>query len=91
MIPNGQKLYRTAIKYTNIFHSKALQNTYTQIGIFGLKINHLATLVQPKARDPESDDVRGPDFEAEKWVSAFFLRFFYSSFSLVYRKPERVK
>jgi hypothetical protein len=31
------------IKYNNIFRSKALQN-FTQIGIFGLKINHLATL-----------------------------------------------
>jgi hypothetical protein len=27
--------------YTNIFHSNALQNRYTQIG---MKINHLATL-----------------------------------------------
>jgi hypothetical protein len=32
------------IKHTNIFHCKALQN-YTQIGIFCLKINHLATPV----------------------------------------------
>jgi hypothetical protein len=32
-----------AIKYINIFQSKAIQKC-TQIGIFGLKINHLATL-----------------------------------------------
>jgi hypothetical protein len=32
-----------AVKYINIFQSKALQK-FTQIGIFGLKINHLATL-----------------------------------------------
>jgi hypothetical protein len=44
IISNGHKLYQTNVKYTNIFHSKALQNTYTQIWIFGLKINHLATL-----------------------------------------------
>jgi hypothetical protein len=31
------------IKYTNIFHSKALQNV-PKVEIFGLKINHLATL-----------------------------------------------
>jgi hypothetical protein len=31
-----------ARKYTNIFHYKTLENF--QIGIFGLKINHLATL-----------------------------------------------
>jgi hypothetical protein len=31
------------IKYNNVFHAKALQ-IFTQIGIFGLKINHLATL-----------------------------------------------
>jgi hypothetical protein len=43
--PNGHKLYQTALKCTNIFLSKALQSTYTQIGNFGLKINHLATLV----------------------------------------------
>jgi hypothetical protein len=32
------------IKYTNIYHSKAFQN-FTKIGIFGLKTNHLATLL----------------------------------------------
>jgi hypothetical protein len=43
IIPNGHKLYQTAVKYTNIFHSKALQNT-PKTGFFGLKINHLATM-----------------------------------------------
>jgi hypothetical protein len=32
------------IEYASIFYSKALQK-FTQIGIFGLKTNHLATLV----------------------------------------------
>jgi hypothetical protein len=32
------------IKYTNIYHSKALPNL-PKFGIFGLKANHLATLV----------------------------------------------
>jgi hypothetical protein len=32
------------IKHTNIFHSKELPN-FTQGGIFGLKLHHLATLV----------------------------------------------
>jgi hypothetical protein len=40
---NGHKLYQMAVKYTIIFHSEALQDT--RIGIFGLKINHLGTLV----------------------------------------------
>jgi hypothetical protein len=31
------------IKYSNIYHSKALQNL-PKFGIFGLKTNHLATL-----------------------------------------------
>jgi hypothetical protein len=34
-----------AIKYVNIFQSKALHNFF-QIVIFGLKTNHLATLMQ---------------------------------------------
>jgi hypothetical protein len=36
-------MYPVVIKYNNIYNSKALQN-FTQSGIFGLKINHLATL-----------------------------------------------
>jgi hypothetical protein len=35
---------RIAIKCSNIFHCKTLPK-FTQIGIFGLKICHLATLV----------------------------------------------
>jgi hypothetical protein len=42
-IPNGHKIFLMVIRYTNIFHSKAFQNL-PKIGIFGLKINHLATL-----------------------------------------------
>jgi hypothetical protein len=41
IIPNGHKLYQTAVKYTNIFQGPP---KYTPIRIFGLKINHLATL-----------------------------------------------
>jgi hypothetical protein len=33
-----------AIKCINFFQSEALKNSY-QIGIFGLKTNHLATLI----------------------------------------------
>jgi hypothetical protein len=40
---NGQKVFQMAVKYTYIFHYKALQNIPE---IFGLKINHLATLVR---------------------------------------------
>jgi hypothetical protein len=42
------------IKYSNIFHSKALQK-FTQIWIFGLKKYHLATLV-PTVRSQLTDD-----------------------------------
>jgi hypothetical protein len=31
---NGRKIFQTVVKYTNIFLFKALQNRYTQIGIF---------------------------------------------------------
>jgi hypothetical protein len=37
-----------ALKYISIFQSEAL-NFFAQIGIFGLKTNHLATLVQFRA------------------------------------------
>jgi hypothetical protein len=36
------------IQYTNIYHSKVLQNL-PKFGIFGLKTNHLATLHKPCA------------------------------------------
>jgi hypothetical protein len=44
-MPNGYEIYQMAIKYTNIFHRKTLQNLpkLELIGIFGLKTNHLAT------------------------------------------------
>jgi hypothetical protein len=42
-IPSGLKISQMAIKYTTIFNSKGNKNY--QIGIFGLKIYHLATLV----------------------------------------------
>jgi hypothetical protein len=42
--PYGHKLYQTAVKYTNIFPSKALQNV-PKLGFFGLKMYHLAILL----------------------------------------------
>jgi hypothetical protein len=44
IISNGHTLYQTALNYTNIFHSKALQNI-PKSGFLSLKINLLATLV----------------------------------------------
>jgi hypothetical protein len=44
VIPNGRKINQTAMKNTNVFHSQD-RTKFTQIGIFGLKIDHLATLV----------------------------------------------
>jgi hypothetical protein len=40
-IPNDHKRFWIAVKYTSSFHSRALQY---KIGIFGMKIYHLATL-----------------------------------------------
>jgi hypothetical protein len=45
-IPNGHKIFQMVIKYTNIYHSKALKNLPNFRG-FGLKTNHLATLPAP--------------------------------------------
>jgi hypothetical protein len=42
-IPDGWKIDQMVIKYNSIFHCKTIQKV-TQIGIFGLKIYHLATL-----------------------------------------------
>jgi hypothetical protein len=42
-IPNVCKIFQMAIKYINIFQSRGPPK-FTQIGIFGLKRNHLATL-----------------------------------------------
>jgi hypothetical protein len=42
-IPNGSKIHQMAITYTNIFHLQD-PTKFSQIGIFGLKIYHLATL-----------------------------------------------
>jgi hypothetical protein len=42
-IPNLRKIFQLGTKYYNIFQSKAFK--FTQRRIFGMKINHLATLV----------------------------------------------
>jgi hypothetical protein len=47
-------------KYTMIFHSKALQK-YTQIGIFGMKIYHLATLMQWPGPINDHEQVTDPN------------------------------
>jgi hypothetical protein len=51
-IPKGQYigqifkyLHQMVIIFTKVYHEKAFKSTYTKIGIFGLKINHLATLM----------------------------------------------
>jgi hypothetical protein len=43
-IPTEHKIFQMAIKYISSFQSKALQNL-PKLGIFGLKRNHLATLL----------------------------------------------
>jgi hypothetical protein len=52
-MPNGRKIFQMVIKYSNIFHSKAIQNLpKLQIGIFVLKTNHLATLKEAEKKNP---------------------------------------
>jgi hypothetical protein len=41
VVPNGHKLYQKALKYFPFYGP----SKYTQIGTFGLKINHLAILL----------------------------------------------
>jgi hypothetical protein len=50
-IPNVYKIFQMAVIYINLFQSKALPE-FTQIGIFGYKINHLATLVGLARSEP---------------------------------------
>jgi hypothetical protein len=42
-IPNGHKVYQKATKYTKQFSLQGVPK-YSQTGIFGMKIYHLATL-----------------------------------------------
>jgi hypothetical protein len=44
-IPKVRKILQMDIKYINILQSMYGTPKFTQIGIFGLKINHLATLL----------------------------------------------
>jgi hypothetical protein len=50
-----------SVKYINVFQYKALQK-FSQIGIFGLKINHLATLLHINEREPSGKKhfIEGP-------------------------------
>jgi hypothetical protein len=48
-----------AIKYINIFKCWALQK-FSKIWIFGLKINHLATLVKMQLRNEPDECGRAP-------------------------------
>jgi hypothetical protein len=65
-VPNDHKLYQTAITFSkwplNIPHGHKIYQhfpfqcspKFTQIGIFGLKLNHLATLLQERVKDYHS-------------------------------------
>jgi hypothetical protein len=45
IIPNGRKMFQMVIKYNIIIHTFQSPPKFTNIWIFGLKINHLATLL----------------------------------------------
>jgi hypothetical protein len=47
-IPDVYKILQMVIRYTQIYHPFLFQYPpkYTQIGIFGMQLNHLATLYQ---------------------------------------------
>jgi hypothetical protein len=42
-IPNGRKIYKMAVEFSNVVHCNTLEN-FPKSGIFGLKKYHLATL-----------------------------------------------
>jgi hypothetical protein len=68
-IRNGWKLLQMVIKRTNICNSEALQK-YTQIGILGKKVNHLATLFQILKRQSIcSVGLMGGQLRCFKWAS----------------------
>jgi hypothetical protein len=49
-VPHSRKIDQMAIKCSNIFHCKTLQNL-PELGFFGLKICHLATLCVNQKRE----------------------------------------
>jgi hypothetical protein len=55
-MPNGRKIFRIVIKYTNIFFfiSIPIPSKIYPSGIFGTKINHLANLVWTALKDGKS-------------------------------------
>jgi hypothetical protein len=59
-IPNVRKMFQMEIKYSNIFHSKVLQNL-SKLGFLVWKINHLATLMSWTSN------------ETRFWKQKFFL------------------
>jgi hypothetical protein len=65
------------IKYTNIYHSNALQNI-PKFGIFGLKINHLATLICTYTRATKMDEISSEHsrqiFIAQLWTKLSDVR-----------------
>jgi hypothetical protein len=56
-----------AVKFTNIFHSKALPYIYTQIDNFGMQIYHLATL-------SEETGAMGREIESRQVIGCSFFR-----------------
>jgi hypothetical protein len=60
------------IKYTNIYHSKALQNL-PKFGIFGLKTNHLATLAGSESLPKRGAAVRPATLHMSAFGQTFNL------------------
>jgi hypothetical protein len=49
-VSKGQNIFQMAIEYTNLFQFQG-RPKFSQIWIFGLKIDHLATLLWTKVCD----------------------------------------
>jgi hypothetical protein len=74
-----------ALKFTNIIHCKTLQNRYTQIWIFSLKIYHLATLVPSLVETMRSFLLRHlVFFSVHMYVWQCFLFFYASVFNFLF-------
>jgi hypothetical protein len=88
-----------AIKLANIFDCKTLQN-FTQIGIFGFKIYHLATLLtyiifnKGSRPPPEQQIISSSPGQSVRYVCMYYIAtrlLFFLIFDLYLRKIDENK
>jgi hypothetical protein len=78
-LPNSLKIYQTAVKYSNIFHSKALQNMHKwDFGFENIPSGNIC-LLSRSSTEPGSFDSVGTLILTllDNWKQVFFSRFLY--------------